>query len=52
MIAHVVVYGDGQRYLVAGVWVRSAAVERLSPDEMRERVQARITEANATLARH
>ena len=52
LIEHVVVYGDGRKYLVAGVWVRESAVKGLAAEIVRERVQTRITEVNATLARH
>ncbi len=59
-IAHVVVYGDGQRYLTAGVWLNEPAVKAhldanaVAPaarDEARRAlVQRRIDEVNATLA--
>ena len=52
LIEHLVVYGDGRKYLVAGVWVREAAVKGLSGEVIHERAQARISEANAKLARH
>ncbi len=59
-IAHVVVYGDGKKYLVAGVWLNDAAVDAhlskagLMPDgreqAVRALVQKRIDEVNANLA--
>ncbi len=59
-IAHVVVYGDGQRYLVAGVWLNEPAVKahldaKGVADEARGEakkvlVQRRIDEVNAQLA--
>ncbi len=42
LFAHVVVYGDGQRYLVAGVWLNQPADRAV--------VQARIDAVNAQLA--
>lgn len=44
LIEHVVVYGDGHRYLVAGVWL-SGPVERAA-------VAERIEAVNGELARH
>ncbi len=61
-IAQVVVYGDGQKYLVAGVWLNEGAVAAHlaargvanDPDEVaratRELVQQRIDKVNAQLA--
>jgi long-chain acyl-CoA synthetase len=59
-IAHVVVYGDGQRYLVAGVWLNEPAVkahldasgvaEKARDEARRALVQRRVDEVNATLA--
>lgn len=43
-VAHVVVYGDGRKYLVAGVWLAEPLAER--------EVWARIEAVNAGLARH
>lgn len=60
LFAHVVVYGDGRKYLVAGVWLDDAVLaERLStsgaaPDDAAAReslVQAAVDAANAKLAR-
>lgn len=47
-LAHVVVYGDAKKYLVAGVWVNPATI----PDgaDVRAFVQQRIDKVNATLA--
>ena len=60
IFAHVVVYGDGKRFLVAGVWLNDAVVrEELakagadhSEDAVRSLVQARIDKVNAELAHH
>jgi long-chain acyl-CoA synthetase len=59
-IAHVVVYGDGQRYLVAGVWLNEPAVkahldasgvnDKARDEARRALVQRRVDEVNATLA--
>ncbi|MBL8957768.1 MAG: long-chain fatty acid--CoA ligase [Myxococcaceae bacterium] len=59
-IAHVVVYGDGQRYLVAGVWLNEPAVNAhldasgVAPAARGEAkkvlVQRRIDEVNTQLA--
>jgi long-chain acyl-CoA synthetase len=59
-LAHVVVYGDGQRYLVAGVWLDEDAVRAhlekagVSPDARpaaaRALVQKRIDAVNGQLA--
>ena len=60
LIAHVVVYGDGRKYLTAGVWVNQEiaraqmADEAIGPDEadawLRGRVQACVDAVNAGLA--
>jgi long-chain acyl-CoA synthetase len=44
-LAHVVVYGDGKKFLVAGVWPNHAAI-----DAVTALVQRRIDEVNAKLA--
>lgn len=58
-IAHVVVYGDGQKYLVAGVWLNGEVVKQhlLEQDAMSDAavtplVQKRIDRVNAQLARY
>ncbi|HJK93033.1 MAG TPA: AMP-dependent synthetase/ligase [Polyangiaceae bacterium LLY-WYZ-15_(1-7)] len=60
-LAHVVVYGDGEKYLVAGVWVDGASVkahlEKQGADAadeaaVRALVQKRIDRVNAELARY
>jgi len=52
LIAHVVVYGDGKKYLVAGVWLdpaqAAAAAER--GEDVKARVQQRVDAVNAQLA--
>jgi long-chain acyl-CoA synthetase len=50
LIDHVVVYGDGQKYLVAGVWLNQAAAGERDKDELRAEVQGRIDELNQKLA--
>jgi long-chain acyl-CoA synthetase len=59
-IAHVVVYGDAKRYLVAGVWLNEGAVaahlrqhgvgDGAKAEATRALVQKRIDEVNAQLA--
>jgi long-chain acyl-CoA synthetase len=59
-LAHVVVYGDGKKYLVAGVWPNQAAIDAhleasgVAPgawgEAVRALVQRRIDEVNAKLA--
>ena len=59
-IAHVVVYGDGQKYLVAGVWLNDQAIKshlhqkgvdaKAHADSIRALVQRRIDEVNGDLA--
>lgn len=53
LVAHVVVYGDGKRYLVAGVWPSVEAKAR-HPEEasLRAALQAAVDEVNARLPRH
>jgi long-chain acyl-CoA synthetase len=61
-IDHVVVYGDGRKYLVAGVWVNEGAVKRrlesdgVASEQWRSArdalVQERIDQVNEQLARH
>lgn len=50
LIDHVVVYGDGQKYLVAGVWPNEAAAVDLGAEQIRTEVQARVDAVNRTLA--
>jgi long-chain acyl-CoA synthetase len=59
-LAHVVVYGDGKKYLVAGVWLEPSAVEAqlraqgvagdARDEAVRALVQQRIDRVNAALA--
>ncbi len=49
-IEHVVVYGDGKRYLVAGVWPRPDIVAGRTPDEARALLSERVARVNAQLA--
>src|SRR4029079_17748548 len=45
-IAHVVVYGDGKRFVTAGIWLNEEAVQaylvenKISPEEKAEAVRA------------
>lgn len=50
LIEQLVVYGDGRKYLVAGVWLRPLAAAHVH-DPVAE-VARRIEVVNATLARH
>lgn len=59
LFAHVVVFGDGQKYLVAGVWLNDDAVTAEVPPGTPERqraiealVQERVERVNAGLARY
>jgi long-chain acyl-CoA synthetase len=62
LFAHVVVYGDGKRYLAAGVWVNEEALKAelargntaadAGFDAARALIQARIDKVNAELAHH
>jgi long-chain acyl-CoA synthetase len=49
IIEHLVVYGDGHKYLVAAVWPNRAAA---AGGDLRALVEQRIAAVNATLARH
>ena len=51
LIEHLVVYGDGKKYLVAGVWPTPAG-RALDPANLRTEVEARVAAANAKLAHH
>ncbi len=51
--SHVVVYGDGKKYLVAGVWLTEALLPpevAQDPEKKRALVQAKVDEVNAGLA--
>ena len=49
LLAHVVVYGDGKRYLVAGVWLAPGAGRA---SDARAQVAERVAAVNESLARH
>jgi long-chain acyl-CoA synthetase len=49
LLAHVVVYGDGRRFLVAGVWLAPGAPDA---QQAHAAVAERVAAVNATLARH
>jgi len=51
-ISHLVVYGDGEKYLTAGVWLDPTAREEAEVAPLRALVQERIDAVNAELARH
>ncbi|MBL8604398.1 MAG: AMP-binding protein [Myxococcales bacterium] len=52
LFAHVVVYGDARRYLVAGVWLdpEAVAAARVRGDDVAALVAARVAAVNAELA--
>jgi long-chain acyl-CoA synthetase len=52
LILHLVVYGEGKKYLVAGVWPNDemAAKQNLSREALRSAIEKRIEHANAELA--
>ena len=52
LLAHVVVYGDGRKYLVAGVWLDPAelAAAQARGEDVTARVQGRVDAVNAQLA--
>jgi long-chain acyl-CoA synthetase len=50
LIDQVVVYGDGQKYLVAGVWLNQAAAAERDQDELRSQVRERIDAVNQKVA--
>ena len=52
LIEHLVVYGDGHKYLVAGVWVNPAQSGDLDGEALLAKIQSRIDAENAHLARH
>lgn len=51
LIEHLVVYGDGKKYLVAGVWLTPEG-RAGAPEAVAAEVGARIEAVNGTLARH
>ncbi len=61
-IAHVMVYGDGRKYLVAGIWPDMAALNKFSSENaisdedarlaFSKHIAARVDEVNAKLARY
>ena len=56
-LAHLVVYGDGHKYLVAGIWLNDETVQQYlrrqqaGPEAIESLVQSRIDLVNAELAR-
>lgn len=50
LIEHLVVYGDGKKYLVAGVWPSAHARAACEPGELRERLRAVIARENRALS--
>ncbi|MDP3276553.1 MAG: AMP-dependent synthetase/ligase [Deltaproteobacteria bacterium] len=58
LFSHVVVFGDGQRYIAACVWLQQPAVSEILGDAARDTnavrslVQSRIDHANEQLAHH
>lgn len=55
VFAHVVVYGDAKKFLVAGVWLNEDAVKAAgatTPEQKTELVQKRLDEVNKGLANY
>lgn len=52
LIEHLVVYGDGKKYLTAGVWVSAEATKGMSEHEVTRAIAQRIEAVNAKLAHH
>jgi len=50
LLSHAVVYGDGKRYLVCGVWVNDDAARALDDVALRAEVQRRVDAVNRELA--
>jgi long-chain acyl-CoA synthetase len=50
ILSHLVVYGDGKKFLVAGVWPNPDTTRGLSPEELRAKVQASVDRVNQELA--
>ena len=50
LLSHAVVYGDGKRYLVCGVWVNDEAARAMDDAALRSEVQKRVDAVNAGLA--
>src|SRR5690606_1432310 len=56
-IAQLVVFGDAEKYLTAGVWVHPEAIEKklgksASLDEIKSFIKPRIEAVNGELAKH
>ncbi len=52
VIAHVVVYGDGRRYLTAGIWAWDAVAARMTQEQLHEVIEQSVQAVNARLAHH
>ena len=50
LVTHAVVYGDGKRYLVCGVWVNDEIARAMDERALREAVESRVQAVNAELA--
>ena len=50
LLSHAVVYGDGKRYLVCGVWVNDEAARSMNETDLCAEVQKRVDAVNASLA--
>ncbi len=50
LLSHAVVYGDGKRYLVCGVWVNDEAARAMDEPALRAEVQRRVDAVNKELA--
>lgn len=51
LVAQAVVYGDGKKYLVAGLWLDSAVAGTMTPEQIAEQLDAAVQRVNRGLAR-
>ena len=51
LVRHAVVYGDGKKYLVVGLWLESNATEALTRREIEDALQDAVDRVNDGLAR-
>jgi len=50
LVAHTVVYGDGKKFLVAGIWPNEDLARAMSEDDLRAALQKRVDAVNAEVA--
>jgi long-chain acyl-CoA synthetase len=50
LVTHAVVYGEGKRYLVCGVWVNDDVARAMDATELRAAIEARVDAVNKSLA--